>query len=119
MRNFRRGAHLKLTHTVSSVALLGIVAGLLMSRGLALGNDTAIAPDDLDGSAESDPQTQSQVHSLDEYMKSTVVQAPLLGLQIREVQRELHAGVLLRGLLIVAVENEGPAANAGLKSLRE
>ena len=64
------------------------------------------------------------VRSLSDYLtadklEENILQDPLLGLTLREDQRNLKSGGSPTGLLVVAVRERGPAANAGLAGRRE
>jgi S1-C subfamily serine protease len=58
------------------------------------------------------------LHSLAEYLTGRTLEAPVLGLRLREDRRELKSGASATGLLIVAVRDGSPAANAGLAGLQ-
>jgi S1-C subfamily serine protease len=58
------------------------------------------------------------LHSLADYLTGRTLEAPQLGLRLREDRRELKSGASATGLLIVAVRNGSPAANAGLAGLQ-
>src|SRR5215469_13912405 len=59
------------------------------------------------------------LHSLGEYLTGRTLEVSVLGLRLRESRRELKSGAPATGLLIVAVRDGSPAANAGLASLQE
>jgi S1-C subfamily serine protease len=58
------------------------------------------------------------LHSLADYLTGRTLEAPQLGLRLREDRRELKSGEPATGLLIVAVRDGSPVANAGLAGLQ-
>jgi S1-C subfamily serine protease len=93
--------------------LLAIVIAAVLANAPAIAN-ASVSYQSKD-STEGDPR----LLSLGEYVQGSVIEASLLGVELRDDQRKLKSGAFANGLLIVAVAKGGPAANAGLEALQE
>jgi S1-C subfamily serine protease len=102
-------------HSRFSVWLLAVAAAAAMPSTPALAAGNAITSSPLQSNADIDPN----VRSLDEYMQGGTMEVSPLGLELRQDQRELKSGESAKGLLIVAVTNGSPSANAGLEAVQE
>jgi S1-C subfamily serine protease len=102
-------------HTGFSVWLLAVVAAVALPSTPVLADGNTISSPPLQSNADIDPN----VRSLDEYIQGGTIEVSPLGLKLRQDRRELKSGESAKGLLIVAVTKESPAANAGLKAVQE
>jgi hypothetical protein len=71
------------------------------------------------GAACAGDSYDPHLHSPGEYLAGRTLEVSVLGVRLRQARRELRSGASASGLLIVAVREGSPAANAGLAARRE
>ena len=81
----------------------------------ALANDNAVALYQPGDSSLENPH----IHSLSEYVQGGVIENSLLGIALREDERNLKSGGAARGVVITEVTTGSPAASAGLSAAQE
>jgi S1-C subfamily serine protease len=69
--------------------------------------------------AHADDIYDPHLHSPREYLAGRTLEVSLLGVRLREARGRLNSGASAPGLLIVAVREGSPAANAGLAARQE
>jgi PDZ domain len=108
--NLAIGSHMRF-----SLWLLTIMVAAVLPSAPAIADENAISSYESQGSAGIDPH----LRSLDEYTRDSILEISLLGIQLRQDQRELKSGAAAKGLLIVDVAKGSPADNAGLNALQD